>query len=140
MPRFVLLEHVGHPDDAGGRHFDLLLEDGPACRTWKLLDVPQLGSEAVAALELPRHRLEWLDTLEAEVSGNRGVARRLDAGTFEPAALDADSLAEAASLVLELSGARLTGRLRLEAVGDGWAVRLGADRPTDPVPGYDGSS
>ena len=79
----------------------------------------------MAALELPRHRLEWLDTQEAEVSGNRGVARRLDAGRFEPVALDADSLAEAASLVLELSGEQLAGRLRLESVGDGWAVRLG---------------
>ena len=125
MPRFVLLEHAGHPDDAGGRHFDLLLEDGPACRTWKLLDVPQPGGEAVAALELPRHRLEWLDTLEAEVSGNRGVARRLDAGTFEPVALDADSLAEAGSLVLQVAGERLADRLRLEAMADGWAVRLG---------------
>lgn len=140
MPRFVLLEHVGHPDDAGGRHFDLLLEDGPACRTWKLFDLPQPGGEAVAALELPRHRLAWLDTLEADVSGNRGVARRLDAGTFEPAAIDADSLAEAASLVLELSGARLAGRLRLEAVGDGWAVRLHADRETGLASGYDGVS
>ena len=125
MPRFVLLEHAGHPDDACGQHFDLLLEDGPACRTWKLLDVPQPGGEAVAALELPRHRLEWLDTLEAEVSGNRGVARRLDAGTFEPVALDADSLAEAGSLVLQVAGERLAGRLRLEAMADGWAVRLG---------------
>ena len=130
MPRFVLLEHVGHPDDAGGRHFDLLLEDGPACRTWKLLDVPQPGGEAVAALELPRHRLEWLDTQEAEVSGNRGVARRLDAGTFEPVTLDADSVAEAGSLVLQVAGAQLAGRLRLEAVGDGWAVRLGVERQT----------
>ena len=77
MPRFVLLEHVGHLDDAGGRHFDLLVEDGPACRTWKLLDVPQPGGEAIPARELPRHRLEWLDTREAEVSGNRGVARRI---------------------------------------------------------------
>ena len=125
MPRFVLLEHAGHPDDAGGQHFDLLLEDGPACRTWKLLDVPQPVGEAVAALELPRHRLEWLDTLEAEVSGNRGGARRLDAGTFEPVALDADSLAEAGSLVLQVAGERLAGRLRLEAMADGWAVRLG---------------
>jgi hypothetical protein len=27
--------------------------------------------------------------------------------------------------VLEVAGATLSGRLRLEAVGDGWAVRLG---------------
>jgi hypothetical protein len=128
MPRFVLLEHVGHPDDAGGRHFDLLLEDGPACRTWKMLDIPQPGGDAVAARELPRHRLEWLDTQQAAVSGNRGVARRIDAGTYEPVTLDADSLAAAGSLVLQVAGTRVAGRLRLEAVGDGWGVRLGVDR------------
>ena len=53
------------------------------------------------------------------------MARRLDAGTFEPVALDADSLAEAGSLVLQVAGERLAGRLRLEAMADGWAVRLG---------------
>lgn len=125
MPRFVVLEHVGHPEDAGGRHFDLLLEDGPACRTWKLLDLPQPEGEAIPARELPRHRLEWLETLEAPVSGNRGVARRIDAGGFEPVALDADCLADAGSLVLQVTGERLAGRLRLETVGDGWGVRLG---------------
>lgn len=128
MPRFVLLEHVGHPDDAGGRHFDLLLEDGPACRTWKLLDIPQPGGAAVAARELPRHRLEWLDTQQAAVSGNRGVARRIDAGTYDTVTLDADSLADAGRLVLQVAGTRVAGQLRLEAVGDGWGVRLGVDR------------
>ena len=41
MPRFALLEHTGAPDDPGGRHFDLLLEAGEACRTWRLLEIPQ---------------------------------------------------------------------------------------------------
>jgi hypothetical protein len=125
MPRFVLLEHVGHPDDGGGRHFDLLLEDGPACRTWKLLDVPQGGAGVVAGRELPRHRLEWLETNGAEVSHNRGFARRIDAGTFESVVLDTESLADASRLVLAVTGDLLAGCLRLETVGDGWAVRLG---------------
>ena len=135
MPRFVLLEHLGHPGDAGGRHFDLLLEDEAACRTWKLLDVPLPGGEVVASRELPRHRLEWLDTLEAEVSGNRGVARRVDAGTFVVVALDTDSVADAGLLVLQVAGERLAGRLRLEAVGDGWAVRLDEERQATGHPG-----
>ena len=28
MPRFIILEHTGAPDDPAGRHYDLLLEDG----------------------------------------------------------------------------------------------------------------
>jgi hypothetical protein len=34
-------------------------------------------------------------------------------------------MATATVIVLALAGATLAGRLRLEAVGDGWAVRLG---------------
>ena len=125
MNRFALLEHVGAPDDPAGRHFDLLLEAGPACRTWRLMVVPQLGGDAVAAMELPPHRLVWLDRLAGEVSGGRGFARRVDAGDYDLLSCDADEMATATVIVLEVAGATLSGRLRLEAVGDGWAVRLG---------------
>ena len=59
-----------------------------------------------------------------EVSGGRGHARRVDAGTFEPVVLDADAVADATRLVLRVDGDRLAGRLRLETVGDGWGIRL----------------
>jgi len=142
MPRFALLEHTGAPDDPGGRHFDLLVELAvvspeavpagvapprsvpAACRTWRLLELPCAGGEAVPALELPPHRLAWLDHVAGEVSGGRGFARRVDAGRFEPLTLDADELAAATEIVLEVSGAILAGRLRLRSRGDGWAVRL----------------
>ncbi|MFM8633332.1 MAG: hypothetical protein ACKOEX_00725 [Planctomycetia bacterium] len=124
MPRFVMLEHTGAPDDPAGRHIDLLLEDGEACRTWRLLALPEPGAAPVAGLELPRHRLAWLDILDGEVSGGRGHARRIDAGTFEPLSLDAGSPGTATSLVLRVAGLRIAGRLRLEAVGEGWAVSL----------------
>ena len=147
MPRFALLEHTGAPDDPGGRHFDLLVELAvvspeaaspeaapagvapprsvpAACRTWRLLELPRAGGEAVPALELPPHRLAWLDHVAGEVSGGRGFARRVDAGRFEPLTLDADELAAATEIVLEVSGAILAGRLRLRSRGDGWAVRL----------------
>jgi hypothetical protein len=125
MNRFALLEHVGAPDDPAGRHFDLLLEAGRACRTWRLMVVPQQGGDAVAAMELPPHRLVWLDRLAGEVSGGRGFARRVDAGDYDLLSCDADKMATATVIVLEVAGATLSGRLRLEAVGDGWAVRLG---------------
>ncbi|MEI6241717.1 MAG: hypothetical protein WCR51_15130 [Planctomycetia bacterium] len=124
MPRFAILEHTGAPDDPAGRHFDLLLEHGAACRTWRLLKLPQPGGPAVAALELPPHRLAWLDTIEADVSGGRGHARRVDAGTFEPLSLDADSLSAATVLVLQVTGGRFAGRLRLESIADGWSAML----------------
>ena len=125
MPRFALLEHVGAPDDPAGRHFDLLLEAGPACRTWRLMAVPTTDGASVAALELPPHRLAWLERLEGEVSGGRGFARRVDAGDYDLLHCDTDDMAAATVIVLTFAGATLSGRLRLEAVGEGWAVRLG---------------
>jgi hypothetical protein len=125
MPRFAVLEHTGAPDDPAGRHFDLLLEAGAACRTWRLWAVPDHGGDAVAAVELPPHRLVWLERLEGEVSGGRGFARRVDAGNYDLCSSDAADLCTATAIVLELAGATLSGRLRLEAMGDGWSVRLG---------------
>ena len=126
MPaRFVLLEHTSAPDDPTGRHFDLLLENGSACRTWRLLALPLAGGPAVVAIELPPHRLEWLDRLEGEVSGGRGHARRIAAGRYEiVAASDSEPLASDA-LVIELTGDTLGGRLALRTAGAGWAVSLG---------------
>lgn len=82
MPRFILLEHVDAPDDPAGRHYDLLLEDGDACRTWRLASLPVTGGEAVEATPIAPHRLAWLDHVDGPVSGNRGHARRIDAGTL----------------------------------------------------------
>lgn len=116
MPRFVVLEHTGHPEDPAGRHYDLLLEDpglpaGPACHTWRLDALPVVGGPEVTTRELPPHRLEWLDRVEGPVSGDRGFARRIDAGTYEP--VSGFDGAQAA-LVVVVRGDALVGRLRLE--------------------------
>jgi hypothetical protein len=124
MPRFTLLEHTGAPDDPVGRHFDLLLEDGVACRTWRLMEIPQAGGSAVAALELPPHRLAWLDIRESAISGGRGRARRMDAGEYEVVSIDAAEMAAATTLVLRVTGPLLAGRLRLEQLAEGWAASL----------------
>jgi hypothetical protein len=112
MPRFVLLEHTGHPEDPAGRHYDLLLEEPEACRTWRLAAIPVAGGGPVDALPLPPHRLAWLDTLAGEVSGNRGFARRVDAGTYETAGDE-----------IRLQGSILAGRLRLRET-TGWRATL----------------
>lgn len=111
MPRFVLLEHTGHPDDPAGRHFDLLLEEVDTCRTWRLAEIPQVDGPPVAATPLPAHRLVWLERLEGEVSGGRGFARRVDAGTYEkqPMAV-ADWVC-----VIRLQGTVLTGLVTITA-------------------------
>jgi hypothetical protein len=104
MPRFVLLEHTGHPDDPAGRHYDLLLEEAEACQTWRLTEIPTAGGATVVVEPLPPHRLAWLEILAGEVSGGRGFARRVDAGTYE----------QAAGGEIELQGTILSGRLRLD--------------------------
>lgn len=126
MPRFVLLEHTGAPDDPAGLHYDLLLEDGPACRTWRLAGLPAPGGTDVVAIDLPPHRLAWLDHLSGEVSGGRGFARRIDAGTYEPAGLPASEASRPAAVHVTLHGGRLSGRLVLSATADHWLARLAA--------------
>jgi hypothetical protein len=114
MLRFVLLEHTGHPDDPTGRHYDLLLEEAEACRTWRLAEIPEAGGEAVAALPLPPHRLAWLEIEAGEVSGGRGFARRVDAGRYQQAAAD----------LIDLEGTILRGRLVFLPAETGWQAAL----------------
>ena len=121
MPRFVILEHTDAPDDPAGRHYDLLLEDGDACRTWRLAELPVPGGPAVEAVELAPHRRAWLDHEAGEVSGGRGFARRVDAGTFEP---PPTAIEPASAIAVWLRGTRCHGRLTLAADSPGWRVRL----------------
>ncbi|NDC62838.1 MAG: hypothetical protein EBZ59_02370 [Planctomycetia bacterium] len=127
MPRFAILEHTGAPDDAAGRHVDLLVETGGSCRTWRLLQVPVTGGDSVAAAEIAPHRLAWLDHVAGEVSGGRGFARRIDAGRCEILSADAADLSAATQFVVRLEGGSLVGRLRMETAGEGWAATLVGD-------------
>ena len=111
MPRFVLLEHTGHPDDPVGRHFDLLLEEVDTCRTWRLAEIPRVDGPPVAVTPLPAHRLVWLERLEGEVSGGRGFARRVDAGTYE----NQPTAAADGVYVVLLQGTGLTGLVTITA-------------------------
>jgi hypothetical protein len=122
MPRFAILEHTGAPDDPAGLHYDLLLEAGAGCRTWRLAELPRAGGPPVAAVELPVHRRAWLDHEAGAVSGGRGYARRIDAGRYEsvpPAKVEPDGAVD-----VTLEGERVVGRLVLSAQTDGWLARL----------------
>jgi hypothetical protein len=129
MPRFVLLEHTGAPDDPAGLHYDLLLEQGPSCRTWRLGGIPTPGGPDVVAVELPPHRLAWLDHEAGEVSGGRGFARRIDGGTYEAAALPAVEARGRTTMDVTLHGAQVAGRLVLSGSTDHGLARLVSTRP-----------
>lgn len=81
--RWVLLQHIDDPRDPRGSHFDLLLEQGDGCRTWRLIEMPVLDGPYVEATIAPIHKLQWLEKEKAKVSGNRGWAQRLSKGIYK---------------------------------------------------------
>jgi hypothetical protein len=110
MPRYAILTH-DHPFP----HWDLLLEWGESCRTWRLLDAPACGA-TVRAQELPPHRLAYLD-YEGPVSAGRGTVARWDAGEY--------AIEDAAELRLTLRGNRgLCGAALLAHAGDAVSWRF----------------
>jgi hypothetical protein len=127
MPRFTILEHTGAPDDPAGRHFDLLIEAGDSCRTWRLTKLPEPDGRPVAASELPPHRLAWLDHETGEVSGGRGFARRVAAGTWRSATADAVDVATSSHLALQCVGDMLDGRVEISRCTTAWQVALAVD-------------
>lgn len=134
MPRWILLEHVDAPDDPLGRHFDLLIEDGETCRTWRLAALPLIAGPAVAATAIAPHRRAWLDHEAGAVSGGRGFARRLAGGSCTMVDPPMPTGARAAEVgpervVVRLEGeprdgVALHGVLILERGATGWDARL----------------
>lgn len=115
MPRFVILEH-DHPR----LHWDLMLECGPALRTWRLAAPPHAG-EGIDATAVFDHRLDYLD-YEGSISGGRGRVVRWEHGTFTEQMLCDQRV------VVHLEGERLRGMLRLEQIdGDSWCCELRVD-------------
>jgi hypothetical protein len=127
MPRYALLRHTGAPDDPNGYHYDLLLEDGEHCRTWRLTHRPVVGEAAQAAVELAPHRLVWLTPRSAAVSSGRGWAEGVAHGSYAGVL---PSEAQAPVIVQLLDGA-LTGWLRLQ---DGCCVLEKRAIPTGTAP------
>lgn len=109
--RFVILKH-DHPF----LHWDFLLEEATSARTWRLLRQPCLN-EPIAAEPLPAHRLMYLD-YEGPVSNNRGVVRRVIAGTY---AIDSISTSpsEGQNLRLQLLDNRFARTAIISTLADG---------------------
>ncbi len=137
MPRFVVLTH-DHPFF----HWDFLVEEGDALRSWRLLE-PPAPNRPIAAQPLPPHRRQYLD-YEGPVSGNRGTVARWDAGEYELLSNEPTRVA------LRLRGTRVRGLMTLTADRDpaagsadengaetdvadraesGWTAYLVADEP-----------
>ncbi len=79
--RFVVLCHEFPPGSERANHWDLMLEDRGELETWQLSAAPAPG-KIIAAIKLPRHRLDYLK-YEGSVSGGRGSVRRIQAGEFQ---------------------------------------------------------
>ena len=107
VPRFVILEH-----DFPEPHFDLMLEDGDALRTWRLPAMPGIG-KILFAPELPRHRLLYLD-YEGPVSGDRGSVVRRASGSYNTIPWPDGTF------LLELTHCDEPMTLHVKPVDDGW--------------------
>jgi hypothetical protein len=133
MPRYAILEHTGAPDDPAGIHYDLLLEAADGCRTWRLAVLPRPDGPPVAAVELPVHRLAWLDHEAGEVSGGRGFARRIDTGRYEAALFEVVDPGPGSMVDVTLHGAHAVSRLVLRRRDGGWTATLIGPGPRPPA-------
>lgn len=107
MPRFVILTH-DHPE----LHWDLMLEAGPALRTWRLAEPPETG-KTIAATALGDHRLAYLD-YEGPVSGGRGRVARWDAGEYRVQTWTDDQIR------IEVEGGKTRGIFQLSRNEEIW--------------------
>lgn len=119
MPRFVVLRHETPPGFPRGLHWDLMLEQEGALRTWALAAEPTPDCE-IEADELAVHRVAYLQ-YEGTVSGDRGSVERWDEGQFTVLQESSDLL------LLQLNGRRLLGLARLQRRTDDpvhWTFRV----------------
>ena len=101
MQRFVVLTH-----DYPQLHWDFMLENQAALRTWRLAR-PPTETGPIAAEAIADHRLAYLD-YEGPISGNRGTVIAFDRGEYSQI-LDENELVE-----VELMGNKLRGRAWLK--------------------------
>ena len=91
MNKWVLLEHKVYSANSFDIHYDLLVENGGDCLTWKFLKLPLLNQASIEISKQPNHRLVWLNRIEHELSDNRGFVKRVDHGTFKNVSYKLDS-------------------------------------------------
>jgi hypothetical protein len=107
LPRFVVLRHEMPSHHDRGDHFDFMLECDGQLLTWALDNWP-IGNPPQSALQLPAHRIAYLD-YEGPVFGDRGHVSRVDAGYFE-----SETPVTEEGRVFQLRGGKHDGRYRLQ--------------------------
>lgn len=119
---FALLEHTTGSD----RHWDLLVEVPGAERlpTWRLAANPLEAAGAVRAERIADHRRVYLE-FEGELTGGRGVVRRLDRGSAVVETIRQDEAA------FTLAGERLRGGFEITRCAAGLTLRR---REPPPLP------
>jgi hypothetical protein len=120
MPRFALLIH----DSPRGLHYDFFLEKGDALKTWALSRLPESGPE-MPCEALADHRLIYLE-FAGPISGGRGTVTRWDQGTYSAEVWTDETI------IVELSGEKLTGRIAMQSRAGRWHVEW---RPESPKTG-----
>ncbi len=120
--RFVILRHEMPATSDRPSHWDFMLEQDGALRTWALDQEPS-SETTTQATELPPHRLAYLD-YEGPVSGDRGQVTRWDAGNYW---LNTSS---ESAISIELAGTRLVGiaTLTLTDRHDYWTFRFSSGK------------
>ncbi len=88
-----------------------MLEGENSLKTWELSEPPVAG-EIMSAKAKPDHRLFYLD-YEGQISNGRGVVKKWDVGNLEWRQIDEETM------VAEVSGEKLRGRLTLQIKSDG---------------------
>lgn len=119
---FVLLEHdttaaASVPATERGRHWDLLVEAPGFERlpTWRLARNPLDDLGEIPAARIGDHRRLYLE-YEGEVSGGRGVVRRVDRGAATVEHLTGERLH------VTLSGRALRGRFGIAPSASGQLI------------------
>ena len=80
--RYSLLKHTENLSNPNEHHFDLLLEDGLFCRTWRLEHIPEVHGPETSAVAIKPHQLRWLEPISSSVSGGRGWATWVGGGYY----------------------------------------------------------
>ena len=115
MPRFVIQQHDRQDEP---RHWDLLLEQGQALRTFRLDLAPaDLVDRPAKALPIADHPTRFL-TYEGPVNKGLGQVAIVERGTYQTLGQGDDTWD------LELKGQTLKGRFRLtRSSADAWELR-----------------